>query len=199
MIVVYGIRSTQTDDFDRQVLNETAPAYFKYLDDSANRSSVIAKLLGYFTVEIKNLETGTTQAKADLLVMENLFHAHKIARTFDLKGIQGRKVKAKAAKDKEEVNTPPRTLFDGEWIEGQQRALVLLQPHSKRVLQEAVKSDADFLARSNIMDYSFVPFLFYQLQLTDLAYRLLLGIDEEKKEIACGLVDTIGTGKPPCA
>ncbi|KAH7102446.1 hypothetical protein BKA62DRAFT_742949 [Auriculariales sp. MPI-PUGE-AT-0066] len=158
---------------DLQVLNETAPAYFKYLDDSANRASVIAKLLGYFTVEIKNVETNTTHAKADLLVMENLFFKQTITRTFDLKGIQGRRVKAKA---REENPGATKTLFDGEWIEDQQKALVLLQPHSKRVLQEAVKSDAEFLARSNIMDYS-----------------LLLGIDEGSKEIACGLVDTIGS------
>lgn len=58
---------------------------------------------------------------------------------------------------------------------GQQRALTLLHPHSKLVLQEAIKSDSEFLSKSNIMDYS-----------------LLLGIDAERKQIACGLVDTIG-------
>lgn len=58
---------------------------------------------------------------------------------------------------------------------GQQRALTLLHPHSKLVLQEAIKHDSEFLSKSNIMDYS-----------------LLLGIDAERKQIACGLVDTIG-------
>lgn len=58
---------------------------------------------------------------------------------------------------------------------GQQRTLTLLHPHSKLVLQEAIKSDSEFLSKSNIMDYS-----------------LLLGIDAERKQIACGLVDTIG-------
>jgi 1-phosphatidylinositol-3-phosphate 5-kinase len=58
---------------------------------------------------------------------------------------------------------------------GQQRVPTLLHPHSKLVLQEAIKNDSEFLSKSNIMDYS-----------------LLLGIDAEKKEIACGLVDTIG-------
>ncbi|KZV98909.1 hypothetical protein EXIGLDRAFT_641161 [Exidia glandulosa HHB12029] len=157
---------------DLQVLNETAPAYFEYLDSTASKASVLAKLLGYYTVEIKNVESGTVQAKADLLVMENLFYDQSIAKTFDLKGIQGRKVKAKS---KEEASGP-RTLFDGEWIEGQQRALLLLRSHSKRVLQEAIRADADFLSKSNIMDYS-----------------LLLGIDQERKQIACGLVDTIGS------
>ncbi|EJD38332.1 hypothetical protein AURDEDRAFT_116536 [Auricularia subglabra TFB-10046 SS5] len=157
---------------DLQVLNETAPAYFAYFDSAASKASVLTKLLGYYTVEIKNLETGSTQARADLLVMENLFYQQTIAKTFDLKGIQGRKVKAKSKDD----SNAARTLFDGEWIEGQQRALLLLRSPSKRVLQEAVKSDCDFLSKNNIMDYS-----------------LLLGIDQERKQIACGLVDTIGS------
>lgn len=48
----------------------------------------MAKLLGFFTVELKNLETGAVQSKADLLIMENLFYRRKISQTFDLKGIE---------------------------------------------------------------------------------------------------------------
>lgn len=80
------------------------------MDSTATKPSVLAKLLGFYTIEIRNLENGTTQARADLLVMENLFYDQKISKTFDLKGIQGRKVKAS--------NTTSKTLFDGEWIEG---------------------------------------------------------------------------------
>lgn len=68
--------------------------------------------MGFYTVEVKNLETGTVQAKHDLLVMENLFYDQKIARTFDLKGIQSRRVKLTGDE------TQRRTLFDGEWIDG---------------------------------------------------------------------------------
>ncbi|KAI0631410.1 hypothetical protein C8Q77DRAFT_1218908 [Trametes polyzona] len=154
---------------DLQVLIELGPSYFKYMEATTSRPTVLAKLLGFYTVEIKNLESGTTQAKADLLVMENLFYDQKISKTFDLKGIQGRKVKASSG-------SGSKTLFDGEWIEGQQRTLTLVRPHSKVILQEAVTADCEFLARSNIMDYS-----------------LLLGIDEENKQMVCGLVDTIGS------
>jgi len=143
------------------------------MDATANRATVLAKLLGFYTVEIRNLENGTVQAKADLLVMENLFYDQKIVKTFDLKGIRGRKVKAGSSKTGIHDS---KTLFDGEWIEGQQRTLILVRPHSKVMLREAIKSDSSFLSQSNIMDYS-----------------LLLGVDEEKKEIACGLVDTIGS------
>ncbi|KAJ7482736.1 hypothetical protein FB451DRAFT_1129737 [Mycena latifolia] len=157
---------------DLQVLIELAPSYFRYMDATASRATVLAKLIGFYTIEIRNLETGTVQSKADLLVMENLFYDQKIVKTFDLKGIQGRKVKSSASGPGQSV----RTLFDGEWIEGQQRTLTLVRPHSKVVLREAIKSDAEFLAKSNIMDYS-----------------LLLGIDQERKQIVCGLVDTIGS------
>ena len=99
------------------MLVELGPSYFRYMDATANRPTVLAKLLGFYTVEIRNLETGNTQAKADLLVMENLFYNQNVVKTFDLKGIQGRKVKASSS------GSGAKTMFDGDWIEG--RCLVL--------------------------------------------------------------------------
>ncbi|KAJ4490808.1 hypothetical protein J3R30DRAFT_137416 [Lentinula aciculospora] len=157
---------------DLQVLIELSPSYFEYMDSTASKATVLAKLMGFYTVEIRNLETGVVQSKADLLVMENLFYGQKIDKAFDLKGIQGRKVKA----GNNATTRTSKTLFDGEWIEGQQQTLTLVRPHSKAVLREAVWSDAEFLSKSNIMDYS-----------------LLLGVDNKHKQIACGLVDTIGS------
>jgi len=139
------------------------------MESTANKATVLVKLLGFYTIEVRNLETGTVQSKADLLVMENLFYDQNISKTFDLKGIQGRKVKPSSTS-----GGTAKTLFDSEWIEGnlaslfqfiaplrnlllivgQQRDPVLVRPHSKRVLHEAIKSDAEFLAKSNIMDYS---------------------------------------------
>ncbi|KAF9456920.1 hypothetical protein BDZ94DRAFT_1326638 [Collybia nuda] len=158
---------------DLQVLIEMAPSYFRYMDATTSKATVLAKMLGFYTIEIRNLETGSVQSKSDLLVMENLFYDQKVVKTFDLKGIQGRKVKTRGG-----LREPQRskTLFDGEWIEGQQKTLMLVRPHSKQILQAAIKSDAEYLSRSNIMDYS-----------------LLVGVDEERKQIACGLVDTIGS------
>jgi 1-phosphatidylinositol-3-phosphate 5-kinase len=85
------------------------------MDSTHNKPTVLAKLLGFYTVEIRNLETGSVQTKADLLVMENLFFNQRIAKTFDLKGIAGRKVKAGPTGS----NVGSKTLFDGEWIEGE--------------------------------------------------------------------------------
>ncbi len=46
------------------------------------------------------------------------------------------------------------TLLTGPRV-GQQRALTLVNPVSKVILQEAVRADCDFLSNSNIMDYSY--------------------------------------------
>ena len=111
-----------------QVLIELGPSYFKYIESTASRPTVLAKLVGFYTIEIRNLETGTVQSKADLLVMENLFYNRKIDRTFDLKGIQGRKVKTKQS-----GTHKYKTLFDGEWIEGVFLPVFLFQGNSDRV------------------------------------------------------------------
>jgi 1-phosphatidylinositol-3-phosphate 5-kinase len=84
------------------------------MEATMHKASVLSKLLGFYTIEIRNLETGAVQAKADLLVMENLFYSQSVSKTFDLKGIQGRKVKTTNS-------SASKTLFDGEWIEGLSR------------------------------------------------------------------------------
>ena len=109
---VYPGVSLRRSSTYRQVLIELGPSYFKYMESTVNNPTVLAKLLGFYTIEIRNIESGTVQAKADLLVMENLFFNKKIVKTFDLKGIQGRKVKATTS------GTSTKPLFDGDWIEG---------------------------------------------------------------------------------
>lgn len=93
----------------RQALIELSPSYFRYMDATTSKPTVLAKLMGFYTIEIKNLTSGAVQT-TDLLVMENLFYGQNITKKFDLKGIQGRKVKTQGE--------TTQTLFDGEWIEG---------------------------------------------------------------------------------
>jgi len=140
------------------------------MEHSSSHASVLAKLMGFYTVEMSNLATGD-RTVANLLVMENLFYNHRITRTFDLKGIAGRKVKVN-----DKVETVAKTLFDSEWVEGQKRNPTLINISSNAVLQQAIRADAEFLAKNLIMDYS-----------------LLLGLDEERQQLVCGLVDTIGS------
>ena len=65
------------------------------MEATASRPTVLAKLLGFYTVEVRNLETGATQSKADLLVMENLFYDRAPTRIFDLKGsMRNRKIQS---------------------------------------------------------------------------------------------------------
>ncbi len=90
-----------------------------HMETTASRASILAKLLGFYTVEVRNLETNTVQAKADLVVMENLFYGQNPTKTFDLKGMQGRKVKAKSN------SSTSKTLFDSEWIEGSSYPFIL--------------------------------------------------------------------------
>jgi 1-phosphatidylinositol-3-phosphate 5-kinase len=69
---------------------------------------------------------------------------------------------------------------------------MLVRPHSKVVLREAIKSDSEFLSKSNIMDYSYVILVSPSTNERSYNCSLLLGVDEERKQIACGVVDTIG-------
>lgn len=52
----------------------------------------------------------------------------------------------------------------------------MVHAQSKTVIEQALHNDANFLAECNIMDYS-----------------LLVGIDDDKKEMIVGIVDFIGT------
>lgn len=97
---------------DLQVLLELAPSYFAYMAQTQDKPTTLAKLLGFYTIEVKNLETGTTESKADVLVMENLFWSRKPDVVYDLKGIRGRKAKNDA---------PQRTLMDVEFMESEYR------------------------------------------------------------------------------
>jgi 1-phosphatidylinositol-3-phosphate 5-kinase len=127
---------------NRQVLIELAPSYFLHMESTASRASILAKLLGFYTVEVRNLENGTVLAKADLLVMENLFNGQKPTKTFDLKGIQGRKVKAKSN------SSASKTLFDSEWIEGE--SLILICPLTSLSLLMTMFFDCRSTARAHI-------------------------------------------------
>ena len=113
-----------------------APAYFDYMSSAVsadvrtvtltNESSLmasqrpilLAKIFGIYKLVFKKVakdkerSVKSKHTQMNLLVMENLFYKQKVSRTFDLKGIQGRKVKADGK------SNGKRTLFDGEWIEG---------------------------------------------------------------------------------
>ncbi|KAG1195619.1 hypothetical protein G6F35_013159 [Rhizopus arrhizus] len=98
--------------------------------------------------------------------MEHLFYDQHIIQKFDFKGIHDRQVEDS---HKQQDNI---TLWDKDWVDGFRTTLLVQQ---KSLLDEAILNDTEFLSKCNVMDYS-----------------LLVGIDQEKREITIGIVDFIG-------
>ncbi|KAI8330990.1 hypothetical protein BC941DRAFT_475162 [Chlamydoabsidia padenii] len=169
-----------------------APKYFDYIKKSDKAPTVLAKIFGFYSIQMRGLDDKKQIFNMDVLVMENLFYGQSIIKTFDFKGIPERQVE-KERKSKQEA-----TLWDGDWKNGNTLLLIcnnkgslnvdimvvyplayrmdnLTCKQSREWINSAIQRDTEFLASGNIMDYS-----------------LLIGIDETKKEISVGIVDYIG-------
>lgn len=130
--------------------------------------SVIAKMLGFFQVVIKNPVTNT-EIKLDLLLMENLFYGREPTRIFDLKGsMRNRKIQSTGEQNE--------VLLDENMVEYIYESPLFAREHSKKLLRVSVWNDTLFLARQNVMDYS-----------------LMIAVDEIKKELVVGIIDCIRT------
>jgi 1-phosphatidylinositol-3-phosphate 5-kinase len=90
-LVVKSLSPIETQAFLR-----FAPAYFNIMAEALfhDLPTVIAKMLGFYQIIIKNPVTGT-EIKWDVLVMENLFYDRSPSRIFDLKGsMRNRKIQS---------------------------------------------------------------------------------------------------------
>ncbi|GAA5855603.1 hypothetical protein JCM8547_001612 [Rhodosporidiobolus lusitaniae] len=152
---------------EREVLLNVAPSLLAYLMHP-ERPSLMAKIFGIFTV--KTDENGVKR-KVDLVVMENLFFDVSVSRQFDLKGIASRVAKPKSGGEASEGGTG----WDSDWIAGSLRDQLLIYPHSKALLRQALELDVDFLSKNGGIDFS-----------------LLIGVDDSRSELVVGLIDTIG-------
>ncbi|CAO3686824.1 unnamed protein product [Rhizopus stolonifer] len=141
-----------------------APNYFAHLKKSKQTPSVLAKIFGFFTIQIRNAQK--LSFDLDVVVMEHLFYGQHIIQKFDFKGIHDRQVDESR---KQQVDV---TLWDKDWLDDYKKKLLLQQ---KPLLDDAILSDTDFLSTCNIMDYS-----------------LLVGVNQETHEITIGIVDFIG-------
>ncbi|KAI2614905.1 hypothetical protein GGR54DRAFT_615312 [Hypoxylon sp. NC1633] len=147
-----------------------APAYFGLMAEALfhDLPSVIAKMLGFFQVVIKNPVTNT-EIKLDLLLMENLFYDRAPTRIFDLKGsMRNRKIQSTGEQNE--------VLLDENMVEYIYESPLFSREHSKKLLRVSVWNDTLFLARQNVMDYS-----------------LMIAVDEVKKELVVGIIDCIRT------
>ncbi|KAI1378551.1 hypothetical protein F4677DRAFT_411187 [Hypoxylon crocopeplum] len=147
-----------------------APAYFSLMAEALfhDLPSVIAKMLGFFQVVIKNPVTNT-EIKLDLLLMENLFYDRAPTRIFDLKGsMRNRKIQSTGEQNE--------VLLDENMVEYIYESPLFAREHSKKLLRASVWNDTLFLARQNVMDYS-----------------LMIAVDEVRKELVVGIIDCIRT------
>ncbi|KAL4280932.1 hypothetical protein GQ457_03G009690 [Hibiscus cannabinus] len=159
--IIKQVQKTELESF-----YEFAPEYFKYLTDSLSSGSptCLAKVLGIYQVSVKHLKGGK-ETKMDLVVMENLFFRRSISRIYDLKG---------SARSRYNPDTTGRNkvLLDMNLLETLRTEPIFLQSKEKRNLERAIWNDTSFLASIAVMDYS-----------------LLVGVDEERKELVLGIID----------
>ena len=147
-----------------------APGYFSIMAEALfhDLPSVIAKMLGFFQVLIKNPTTGV-DVRLDLLVTENLFYDRSLKRIFDLKGsMRNRKIQSTGEQNE--------VLLDENMVEYIYESPLFAREHSKKLLRTSVWNDTLFLARQNVMDYS-----------------LMIAVDEDRKELVVGIIDCIRT------
>ncbi|XP_007045106.2 PREDICTED: putative 1-phosphatidylinositol-3-phosphate 5-kinase FAB1C [Theobroma cacao] len=159
--IIKQVQKTELESFD-----EFAPEYFKYLTDSLSSGSptCLAKILGIYQVSVKHLKGGK-ETKMDFMVMENLFFRRSISRVYDLKG------SARSRYNPDTTGTN-KVLLDMNLLEALRTEPIFLGSKAKRSLERAIWNDTSFLASVAVMDYS-----------------LLVGVDEERKELVLGIID----------
>ncbi|KAI5858716.1 hypothetical protein BZA05DRAFT_329983 [Tricharina praecox] len=147
-----------------------APAYFQFMSEAFFHElpTVIAKMLGFYQIMIKNPSTGT-EIKWDILVMENLFYDRKTTRIFDLKGSMRNRYMQSTGEQNE-------VLLDENMVEFIYESPLFVREHSKKLLRVSLHNDTLFLQKQDVMDYS-----------------LMIGIDENRKELCVGIIDCIRT------
>lgn len=147
-----------------------APFYFKYISQSIfhTLTSAIAKIFGFFQIQIKNTITGKTN-KMDFLIMENLFYNHNTTRIFDLKGSMRNRHVKQTGKENE-------VLLDENMIEFIYESPVFVKEHLKKLLRGSLFNDTSFLSAMDVMDYS-----------------LIIGIDDVSNKLYVGIIDWLRT------
>lgn len=162
----------QMSKLEVQSFSDLAPSYFQYINKACleQKPTLLAKIVGVYRIGYKNTATNSA-VKMDLLVMENLFYGCNISQKYDLKGsVRNRLVNTSGLPEDDIV------LLDENLLKITCDCPLYLRPHSKTVLTSAITNDTQFLANQSVMDYS-----------------LLVGLDEERKQLVVGIIDYIRT------
>lgn len=155
---------------ETQAFLRFAPDYFDYMSKCLfqNLPSVIAKMLGFYQVVIRNPATGT-EFNYFLQITENLFYEGRCDRMFDLKGsMRNRRIESTGVEDE--------VLLDENLLDYISNSPVYVRNHSDSILGSSISNDTLFCSKQNVMDYS-----------------LIVGLYEERKELMVGIIDYIRT------
>ncbi|KAK7279745.1 hypothetical protein RJT34_24802 [Clitoria ternatea] len=159
--IIKEIKKTELDSF-----LGFSSLYFKHMKESFESGSqtCLAKVLGIYQVTKRHIKSGK-EVKYDLIVMENLTYNRNITRQYDLKG-------ALFARYNSASDGAGVVLLDQNFVNDMNSSPLYVGHKAKRVLQRAVWNDTSFLNSINVMDYS-----------------LLVGVDSQKRELVCGIID----------
>ncbi|SSD58248.1 related to 1-phosphatidylinositol 3-phosphate 5-kinase FAB1 [Saccharomycodes ludwigii] len=164
-LIIKELSHSELDAFTR-----FAPNYFQYMSQAMfhDLPTALAKILGFYQIQIKNTNTGKT-FKKDVLLMENLFYEKKTSRIFDLKGSMRNRHVEQTGKENE-------VLLDENMVEYIYESPIFVREYDKKLLRASLWNDTLFLAKMNVMDYS-----------------LVIGIDDENHKLTVGIIDCIRT------
>ncbi|KAF7727960.1 1-phosphatidylinositol-3-phosphate 5-kinase [Apophysomyces ossiformis] len=155
----------------QETLLRDSGTHIRYINQMFNQAqlpTVLAKILGFYSIGYKNSATGKSM-RMDVLVMENLFYQRNVKKIYDLKGsMRNRHVQSTGKQDE--------VLLDENLVELIYQKPLFIRAHSKETLRSSLHNDTLFLSGRNVMDYS-----------------LLVGIDEERHELVVGIVDFMRT------
>ncbi|XP_010530436.1 PREDICTED: putative 1-phosphatidylinositol-3-phosphate 5-kinase FAB1D [Tarenaya hassleriana] len=196
--IIKEIKRTEYESFVKFADN-----YFKYMKGSyqSGNQTCLAKVLGIYQVTIRqpkngkngnadsqeskenNVQNMVRSSDQELEHDNNQLDAHiweppeaeisedesegdkkndEQCRQYDLKGALHARL----------TTTAEDVLLDQNFVNDMNNSPLYISNMSKRILQRAVWNDTSFLNSINVMDYS-----------------LLVGVDTEKRELACGIID----------
>ncbi|QLL33919.1 hypothetical protein HG536_0F02440 [Torulaspora globosa] len=147
------------------------PSYFEYMAQAMfhDLPTALAKIFGFYQIQVKSSISGSKSYKMDVIIMENLFYERKISRIFDLKGSMRNRHVEQTGKENE-------VLLDENMVEYIYESPIYVREYDKKLLRASLWNDTLFLAKMNVMDYS-----------------LVVGIDNEGHTLTVGIIDFIRT------
>ena len=148
-----------------------APSYFEYMAQALfhDLPTTLAKVFGFYQIQVKNSLYGSKNYKMDVLIMENLFYEKKTSRIFDLKGSMRNRHVEQTGKENE-------VLLDENMVEYIYESPIHVREYDKKLLRASLWNDTLFLAKMNVMDYS-----------------LVVGIDSDHNTLIVGIIDFLRT------